>query len=133
MQEEQQVNLLLIERDAETRSGIERFFKLCGYRVTVVADEKDAVRAATEKSPDLIVYNTYAPPPESFTLAHGLHQHSSLSKIPMVITSVHEHAFSQINDPDSDNFAVAYIAQVSQLDELEQLIKCVQSFGKRNK
>lgn len=128
MAEHNPANILLIERDAETRSGIERFFKMSGYSVTAVAGEMDAVQAARADRQDLIVYNTYTAPPESFALAYQLHQRSELSKIPMVITSVHDRAFSQVSDPESDNFAVAYITEVSRLDELEHLIKCIQSF-----
>lgn len=123
-------SLLVIERDAETRSGIARFFELSGYLVTAVAGEKEAVQAAQEDRQDLIVFNTYSAPPESFALAYRLHQQSSLAKIPIVITSVHDRSFSQLGDPESDDFTIAYITEVSRLDELEHLIKCVQSFKK---
>lgn len=124
-------NLLLIEKDAETRSGIERFFKMSGYRVTSVAGEKEALQLISEDGKqDLILFNTYCPPPESFALAYKLHQLPQFVQIPMVITSVHEHAFDALGDPGIDDFSVAYITEVSRLDELEHLMNCVQSFKK---
>jgi response regulator RpfG family c-di-GMP phosphodiesterase len=124
------VNLLLIEKDEETRTGIERFFKMSGYTVTAVAGEKNAVQAVSDNHQDLIVFNTYSAPPESFALAYALHQNPALNKIPMIITSVHDHEFESLGNPDADDFTVAYITEVSHLDHLERLIKCIEGFRK---
>lgn len=125
------INLLLIEKDDETRSGIERFFKMSGYRVTCATDEREAIRVAGEESkPDLILFNTYLSPPKSFALAYDLHRQPPVKNIPMVIISVHDHTSDQLDDPDIDAFTVGYITEVARLDELESLVKCLQDFPK---
>lgn len=127
--ENSSINLLIIEKDDDTRSGIDRFFRMSGYQVTSVANEQDALKTAAEKGKqDLILYNTYLTPPQSFMAAYSLHCQPQLLRIPMIITSVHDHDLDSLDNPDIDDFTVGYITEVSRLDELEHLVECLQEF-----
>jgi len=124
-------NLLVIENDGATRSGVKRLFEMSGYRVTAVADEREAAEInVAQHLPDLILFNTNLPPPASLISAYKIYQRPEFDKTPMLVISVHNHSIDFINKPEADDFTVAYLAEVSRFDELEHLVDCLRSFKK---
>lgn len=108
-------SILVVESDAETRSGMKRLLEMSGYRVTAAADEQEAMQLALHEHPDLILLDANLPPPASLSAAHRIHQHSELRDVPVAVISVHEHT-------EDDSFTVGYITDLSRFDELENLI-----------
>ena len=117
--------LLVIEPDAATRSGMKRLLEMNGYAVTAVADDAQATAAARRKNYDLILFDSYLPPPESLAAAHQIHQREELKNTPLLVISVHEKFSVPLNNTDADNFTVAYLADFSRFNELEKLVDCL--------
>lgn len=125
------INLLLIEGDFETRREIKRFFEMSGYYVTAAAGENEAAEMVIKQTqPDLILFNANLPPPASFVSGYQIHDRPEFINIPMVIISVHDHSMHVIDTPEVDDFAIAYITQISRFDELENLVNCFRGFKK---
>ena len=128
-----ETNLLVIENDKETRRVFKRFFEMSGYRVTAVADEQEAATACSQSdSHNLVLLNTNLPPPESFVAAYKMRRLPELHAMPMIFISVHEHSIASMSNPDVDDFTVGYITEISSIEELERLSKCLLKF-RRNK
>lgn len=119
--------LLVIERDTATRLGLKRLLEMNGYKVTAVADEREAAAVAERKKYDLILFDSNLPPPESFSAAQQLRQNAKLRDSPILIISVHEKFNVPLDDPEADKFTVAYVTNLSRFDELEKLINCLTS------
>ena len=117
--------LLVIEPDAATRSGMKRLLEMNGYAVTAVADDAEATIAAHGKNYDLILFDSNLPPPESFAAAHRIRQRAALKNTPLLVISVHETFGAPLDNPDVDNFTVAYLADLSRFSELENLVDCL--------
>ena len=97
-----------------------------GYRASVAVNEKSAAAiCAAQQKFDLILFDSGLAPPESFIAAHKLSQHPALTDIPMMVVSVHSNFSLPLDNPDIDNFTVAYLSNISRFDELEKLIACL--------
>lgn len=118
-------NLLVIETDDATRSGMKRLFEMNGYCVNAVANVKEAEYAASEETFDLILFDTNLPPPASFSAAYKVQQQLNLRKTPLIAISVHEHFDLSLKNPDVDSFAVSYLTNVNCFEELEKLTECL--------
>ena len=116
-----ETTLLVIEPDAVTRSGMKRLLEMYGYRVGAVADKREAAAAARQANYDLILFDTNLPPPESFNAAYQIHKQPELREIPIIAVSVHNQTSVLFDDPNIDNFTVAYLSDISRFDELEKL------------
>ncbi len=114
--------LLVIEPDAATRSGMKRLLEMNGYAVTAVADSAEATSVARRKNYDLILFDSYLPPPESLAAAHRIHERAELKDTPLLVISVHENFDASLDNPDADNFTVAFLTNLSRFDELEKLV-----------
>jgi len=126
-------HLLVVENNEETRTTVKCLFEMSGYRVTAVADEQGAAEACIVKGGhDLVLLNTNLPPPASFAAAYKTHRRPELRSIPMIFTSVDEHSIASMNNPEADDFTVAYITEVSCFDELEKLSECLLGFRSIN-
>ena len=117
--------LLVIEPDAATRSGMKRLLEMNGYKVSAVANETEATRAARPKKFDLILFDSDLPPPESLAAAHRIRQRAELKNTPLLVISVHEKSGAPPDNPDADNFTVAYLVDLSRFNELEKLVDCL--------
>ncbi len=117
--------LLVIEPDAATRSGMKRLLEMNGYAVTAVADDAEATNVARQKNYDLILFDSYLPPPESLAAAYRIHQREELKNTPLLVISVHEKFAVPPNSPDADNFTVAYLTELSRFNQLEKLVDCL--------
>ncbi len=114
--------LLVIEPDAATRTGMKRLLEMSGYTITAVADAAEATSAARDKNYDLILFDSNLPPPESLAAAHEIRQRRELKNTPVLVISVHERFGAPLDNPDVDNFTVAYLADFSRFNELEKII-----------
>lgn len=117
--------LLVIERDTATRSGMKRLLEMNGYKVTAVADQREAAEAAARKKHDLILFDSNLPPSKSFSAAQILLQNAELRDSPLLVISVREKFNVPLDHPDADNFTVSYVTNLSRFDELEKLIDCL--------
>lgn len=116
-----ETNLLVIEPDKATRSGMKRLLKMDGYSVNAVANENEAEIAARREIFDLILFDTNLPPPDSFSAAYKVHQSPKLRHIPLIAISVHKNFDVPLENPKVDRFSVAYFSDVSDFEELEEL------------
>lgn len=117
--------ILVIESDKATRSGMQSLLEKYGYRAAVAVNEKAAAICASQQKFDLILFDSGLAAPESFIAAHKLSQHPQLSDVPMMVVSVHSNFSLPLDNPDIDNFTVAYLSNISRFDELEKLIGCL--------
>lgn len=120
-----ETNLLIIEPDEATRSGMKQLLEMDDYKITAVADENEAVAAAEKINYDLILFDSNLPPPESFAAAHRIKQSAEIKDTPLIVISVHETFGAPLTNPESDKFTVAYITRLSRFDELKKLIDCL--------
>lgn len=118
-------NLLVIESDQATRSGMKRLLEMHGYIVNAVANENEAETVSLQREYDLILFDTNLPPPESFSAAHRVHQRPKLKHIPLLAISVHEHFGVSFSDPEIDQFSVVYVTDLNHFDDLEKLSACL--------
>ena len=119
--------ILVIESDGATRSGMKLLVEKYGYMAGVAVNEHEAASIASQNKYDLILYDTGIAPPESFAAAYKLSRKPELQGIPMIALSVHHEFSLPLNNPDVDNFAVAYISNVSHFEQLERLMHCLLS------
>ncbi|MEJ7847166.1 MAG: response regulator [Pyrinomonadaceae bacterium] len=125
--------LLIIEPDAATRSGMKRLLEIDGYKVTTVADEREAAAVAQQIIYNLILFDSNLPPPESFAAAYRLQASPEIKGIPLLVISVHEKSHFAPDDFDADRFSVAYLTNLSRFDEMEKLIDCILPLKKDEK
>src|ERR1700680_105065 len=81
--------ILLVEREQETRDGIEKLLTADGYRVDAARNEDDAAARATRASPDLIMLSLSGSPADAIAEASSIRERAELDQsIPFVIFSV---------------------------------------------
>jgi DNA-binding response OmpR family regulator len=81
--------ILVLEKEQETRDGIERLLKADGYRVDSARDEDDAVMRARHASPDLMLISLGGLPDDAIAEASSICERAGLGQsIPVVIFSV---------------------------------------------
>ena len=126
-------NLLLIEKDREIRQKMKRYFELSGYQVNAVGGKGEADRVViTQNQPDIILFIANLPPPASFISGLEIHESPKFLNIPMIIISFHEHSIKTTIAPEADDFTVAYITQLSQILDLENLVNYLVEFRVKN-
>ncbi|MEJ7849510.1 MAG: response regulator [Pyrinomonadaceae bacterium] len=125
--------LLVIEPDAATRLGMKRLLEMKGYEVTAVANEREAALIAAKENYDLILFDSYLPPPASFSAAHKLYQHTELENTPILVISVHGDLDIPLSDPDVDRFTIAFITNLEDFEGLERLTASLLLVGNTKK
>jgi len=80
-------HILLADDNADMRQYVERLLTQSGYRVAVAADGREALQAARESKPDLVVTDAMMPGLDGFGLLRELRADSDLATIPVIFLS----------------------------------------------
>lgn len=81
--------VLVVERDEETRDGIERLLAADGYRVEAARHEEDAVKRALRTCPDLILVTVDSSPDAAVGAAVRIRQRAGIDvSVPAVVFCV---------------------------------------------
>jgi two-component system, OmpR family, response regulator len=81
--------ILVVEDDAETRTGIEKLLEIDGYAVNSACNEEDAVAKATCKHPDLMLVSPGSKPLQVTDMARRIRTRAALNdSVPIVIFCV---------------------------------------------
>jgi signal transduction histidine kinase/CheY-like chemotaxis protein len=79
--------ILLTDDNADMRQYVERLLTESGYAVTVAADGREALRAARENKPDLVISDVMMPGLDGFGLLRELRADSRFATIPVIVLS----------------------------------------------
>jgi DNA-binding response OmpR family regulator len=81
--------VLVVERDEETRDGIEQLLTADGYRVESARNEEDAVKRALRCCPDLILVTVASSPDAAVGVAVRIRQRAEIDvSVPAVVFCV---------------------------------------------
>jgi DNA-binding response OmpR family regulator len=110
--------ILLLEKEHETRDGIEKLLRADGYRVDAARDEEDAVTRALRARPDLILASLCGSLDDALAEASSIRQRAELQEsIPVVIFSVQTVAEGAVERIEG-NF---YLTRPDNFDQLRAL------------
>ncbi|MDJ0836236.1 MAG: response regulator [Acidobacteriota bacterium] len=85
---EDQVRVLIINDDTESRAPMSNFLNSHGYAVHVAEDREEALRLARSVKPHVIVLDALMPGLVSRAVMEDLRGEDSLARIPMIMTSM---------------------------------------------
>jgi PAS domain S-box-containing protein len=94
-------HVLIAEDQAENRDLLKLLLEVNGYRVTAVGDGMEALAAARQEAPDVIVSDALMPRMDGFALCRAWMQDSKLRAIPFIFYS------ATYVRPDDEQFAHA--------------------------
>ncbi|MGB8627817.1 MAG: response regulator [Xanthobacteraceae bacterium] len=80
-------HILLADDNADMRHYLERLLTQSGYVVTVAADGREALQAARENRPDLVVTDVMMPGLDGFGLLRELRADSHFATVPVIVLS----------------------------------------------
>jgi DNA-binding response OmpR family regulator len=81
--------VLVVERDEETRDGLEQLLGTDGYRVEPARNEEDAVKRASRCCPDLILVTVAGSPDEAIGSAVRIRRRAEIdTAVPVVVFCV---------------------------------------------
>ncbi len=124
----QEKKLFLVVEDFEdSRFMMCRLLELAGYRVLEASDGEQAVKAAVEARPALILMDLSLPKLDGLAATRQIRKHKALSKVPILAVSAHD-------SPQSREEALEagcddYVTKPIDFDHLNKLVK--QIFSKR--
>jgi two-component system cell cycle response regulator DivK len=81
--------LLLVEDDEFSRDMLSRRLERQGFEMVVAADGKEALQAARQAHPDLIVMDLDMPVMDGHTAIRALQNDPHTFKIPIIVLSAH--------------------------------------------
>jgi len=109
--------VLVVEDDANQRQLYIEELEAEGYRVLAAGNGRDALSAAREHSPDIVVLDINMPGMDGLdTLSHLLEINR---RMPVIINT----AYASYQDSFTSWSADAYVVKSSDLDELKETIK----------
>jgi CheY-like chemotaxis protein len=117
---ENAVKVLLVEDTEDNRVMMRRLLELSGYRVSEAVNGMEAVRAAEDEPPDIILMDLSLPLIDGLAATRRIRQLPDLSKVPIIAVSAHDTA-----DFHAEALAAgcdAYITKPIDYTELEDLI-----------
>lgn len=114
------VRLLLVEDTEDNRQMMRKLLELSGFEVVEAVNGEEAVRAATEAHPQLILMDLSLPVTDGLAATRRIRDLPELNSVPIVAVSAHDTA-------DFHNEALnagcnAYITKPINYPELEEII-----------
>lgn len=82
--------IILVAEDGEdTRELMRLLLQLHGHEVFVAADGEEALTAATNRKPDIVLMDLNMPVMDGFAATRALRDHPATSKVPIVAVSAY--------------------------------------------
>ncbi len=117
---ERQVKVLLVEDTEDNRMMMRRLLELSGYRVSEAVNGLEAVKAAEEETPSIILMDLSLPIVDGLAATRRIRQLPAMARVPIIAVSAHDTA-----DFHAEALAAgcdAYITKPVDYTELEDLI-----------
>ena len=87
---DKEANILIVEDDANLAAVLREQFEASGLRCVTAGNGSEAIRAAQENAPDLLVLDLMLPERDGFEVVDWLRQHERLRNLPLVVYSALE-------------------------------------------
>ncbi|HYN25245.1 MAG TPA: response regulator [Pyrinomonadaceae bacterium] len=117
---ENPVRVLLVEDTEDNRIMMRRLLELSGYEVSEAINGVEAVRAAENETPNVILMDLSLPVVDGLSATRRIRQLPDLARVPIIAVSAHDTA-----DFHAEALAAgcdAYITKPIDYSELEDLI-----------
>jgi CheY-like chemotaxis protein len=117
---EREVSVLLVEDTEDNRMMMRRLLELSGYRVSEAVNGLEAVKAAEEEAPNIILMDLSLPIVDGLAATRRIRQLPEMARVPIIAVSAHDTA-----DFHAEALAAgcdAYITKPVDYTELEVLI-----------
>lgn len=117
---ENEVSVLLVEDTEDNRMMMRRLLELSGYRVSEAVNGLEAVKAAEQETPSIILMDLSLPLVDGLAATRRIRQLPDLAEVPIIAVSAHDTA-----DFHAEALAAgcdAYITKPIDYTELEDLI-----------
>src|SRR3954467_2574414 len=82
--------VLVVEDFEDNRFMMRRLLEMSGYRVVEAVNGEQAVEAAVEERPDLILMDLSLPKLDGLAATRRIRQHAGLARTPIVAVSAHD-------------------------------------------
>jgi two-component system, cell cycle response regulator DivK len=112
--------VLLVEDTEDNRFMMRRLLEMCGYEVLEAQNGREAVKAAIERQPDLILMDLSLPIIDGLAATRLIRKNPNLIKTPIIAVSAHDTA-----DFESEALEAGcnrYITKPIDFHQLEELI-----------
>lgn len=118
------LTVLLVEDEAEIRVLLKEFFELRGDRIVEAVNGQEAIEAAVQARPDVILLDLFMPLRDGFSVAQYLRDHESLRTIPIIVmTAYGELGMDLFNRIDCLGAApIEYLPKPFDIDHLGELV-----------
>jgi CheY-like chemotaxis protein len=113
--------VLVVEDFEDNRFMMRRLLEMSGYRVVEAVNGEQAVEAAVEERPDLILMDLSLPKLDGLAATRRIRQHEGLARTPIVAVSAHD-----TTDFHADALAAGcneYVTKPIDFDQLEALLE----------
>lgn len=113
--------VLVVEDFEDNRFMMRRLLEMSGYRVVEAVNGEQAVEAAVNEKPDLILMDLSLPKLDGLAATRRIRQQDGLSRTPIVAVSAHD-----TTDFHADALAAGcneYVTKPIDFDQLESLLK----------
>ena len=117
---ENEVCVLLVEDTEDNRMMMRRLLELSGYRVSEAVNGAEAVRAAEQEAPNIILMDLSLPVIDGLAATRRIRQLPDMAEVPIIAVSAHDTA-----DFHAEALAAgcdAYVTKPIDYSELEDLI-----------
>jgi two-component system cell cycle response regulator DivK len=113
--------VLVVEDFEDNRFMMRRLLEMSGYRVVEAVNGEQAVEAAVNENPDLILMDLSLPKLDGLAATRRIRKHDALARTPIVAVSAHD-----TTDFHADALAAGcneYVTKPIDFDQLEALLK----------
>jgi CheY-like chemotaxis protein len=120
-QAEPSPTVLVVEDFEDNRFMMRRLLEMSGYRVVEAVNGEQAVEAAVQERPDLILMDLSLPKLDGLAATRRIRRHDGLARTPIVAVSAHD-----TTDFHADALAAGcdeYVTKPIDFDQLESLLK----------
>lgn len=119
--------VLVVEDFEDNRFMLRRLLEMAGYQVIEATDGEQALVAAQQRRPALILMDLSLPRLDGLAATRGIRRHPDLSDVPIVAVSAHDSA-----DFHAEALAAGcndYVAKPIDFDQLDALLTRVLGKG----
>lgn len=113
--------LLVVEDFEDSRFMMLKLLEMAGYSVIEASDGEEAVRAAVQKRPALILMDLSLPKLDGLAATRKIRRHKGVGKVPIVAVSAHDAPESRIEALEAG--CDAYVTKPIDFDHLNALLK----------